>query len=106
MTEQDKIVVLEDNHRLREENDTLRKERDAARRERDLAIRLNGPPVTAAANRILVEQIRETIKERDAARVEVCEMTPRYEGRHDDTFEESKGVAVERGWDCFKEETQ
>lgn len=64
MTEQDKIVVLEDNHRLRAENDTLRRERDEARRE-------------------------------------VCEMTPRYEGRHDDTFEESRGVAVERGWDCF-----
>ena len=32
MTEQDKVVVLEDNHRLRTENDTLRKERDEARR--------------------------------------------------------------------------
>ena len=49
-----------------------------------------------------IEQLRE---ERDEARREVCEMTPRYEGRHDDTFEESKGVAVERGWDCYKEET-
>ena len=33
VTEQDKIVVLEDNHRLRAENDTLRRERDEARRE-------------------------------------------------------------------------
>ena len=32
MTEQDKIVVLQDNHRLRAENDTLRRERDEARR--------------------------------------------------------------------------
>ena len=32
MTEQDRIVVLEDNHRLRAENDTLRRERDEARR--------------------------------------------------------------------------
>ena len=32
MTEQDKIVVLQDNHRLRTENDTLRRERDEARR--------------------------------------------------------------------------
>ena len=32
MTEQDKIVVLQDNHRLRAENDTLRRERDKARR--------------------------------------------------------------------------
>ena len=31
MTEQDRIVVLEDNHRLRVENDQLRKERDEAR---------------------------------------------------------------------------
>ena len=33
MTEQDKIVLLQDNHRLRAENDTLRRERDEARRE-------------------------------------------------------------------------
>ena len=33
MTEQDRIVVLEDNHRLRAENDALRIERDEARRE-------------------------------------------------------------------------
>ena len=33
MTEQDKMVVLEDNHRLRTENDQLRKERDEARGE-------------------------------------------------------------------------
>lgn len=33
MTEQDKIVVLEDNHRLRVESDQLRQERDEARRE-------------------------------------------------------------------------
>ena len=32
MTEQDKIVVLQDNHRLRAENNTLRRERDEARR--------------------------------------------------------------------------
>jgi hypothetical protein len=32
MTKQDRIVVLEDNHRLRAENDTLRRERDEARR--------------------------------------------------------------------------
>ena len=32
MTEQDKIVVLEDNCRLRIENDRLRKERDEARK--------------------------------------------------------------------------
>ena len=32
MTEQDKIVVLEDNHRLRATVDTLRRERDEARR--------------------------------------------------------------------------
>lgn len=31
MTEQDRVVVLEDNHRLRKENDTLRRERDEAR---------------------------------------------------------------------------
>lgn len=39
MTEQDKIVVLQDNHRLRAENDTLRRERDEAIRERDEARR-------------------------------------------------------------------
>ena len=33
MTEQDRVVVLEDNHRLRAENDTLRRERDEARQE-------------------------------------------------------------------------
>ena len=32
MTEQDQIVLLEDNHRLRAENDTLRRERDEARK--------------------------------------------------------------------------
>ena len=37
MTEQDKIVVLQDNHRLRAENDTLCRERDEAIRERDEA---------------------------------------------------------------------
>ena len=47
-------------------------------------------------------ELKTALAERDAARVEVCEMTPRYEGRHDDTFDESRGVAVERGWDCFK----
>lgn len=36
MTEQDRIVVLEDNHRLRAENDTLRRERDEARRDLQL----------------------------------------------------------------------
>ena len=64
--------------------------------------------VTEALEELLstIEEQKAEIKrlrmERDAARVEVCEMTPRYEGRHDDTFEESRGVAVERGWDCFK----
>ena len=76
MTTQDQIVLLEDNLRLRVEIDQLRAE------------------------------LKTALAERDAARVEVCEMTPRYEGRHDDTFEESKGVAVERGWDCFKEESK
>ena len=52
------------------------------------------------------KEIQQLRKERDEARVEICEMTPRYEGRHDDTFEESRGVAVERGWDCYKKETQ
>ena len=67
--------------------------------------------VTEAVEELLaiIEEQKAEIKrlrmERDEARREVCEMTPRYEGRHDDTFEESRGVAVERGWDCFKEET-
>ena len=42
-------------------------------------------------------ELKTALAERDAARVEVCEMTPRYEGRH---------VAVERGWDCYKKETK
>ena len=64
--------------------------------------------VTEALEELLstIEEQKAEIKrlrmDRDAARREVCEMTPRYEGRHDDTFEESRGVAVERGWDCFK----
>ena len=48
-------------------------------------------------------EIKRLRMERDEARREVCEMTPRYEGRHDDTFEESRGVAVDRGWDCYKQ---
>lgn len=82
----------------------------AAMADRELAsdARKAHADVTEALEELLstIEEQKAEIKrlrmERDAARVEVCEMTPRYEGRHDDTFEESRGVAVERGWDCFK----
>ena len=37
MTEQDRIVVLEDNHRLRAENDTLRAKANAADAAKELA---------------------------------------------------------------------
>ncbi len=54
---------------------------------------------TAIAEAVnLRAEIERLRKERDKARREVCEMTPRYEGRF---YEEARGIAVERGWDCF-----
>jgi hypothetical protein len=58
---------------------------------------MNKSPVTEAANRILVEQIRQLIKERDEARREVCEIRMPCVGSQ-------KGYAKGREWDCFKEE--
>jgi hypothetical protein len=57
---------------------------------------MNESPVTKAANMILVEQIRQLIKERDEARREVLG------AMHPDL---RKGYANAREWDCIKEET-
>lgn len=57
---------------------------------------MNESPVTEAANMILVEQIRQLIKERDEARREVCELQAVEVNRL------SSAVRL-KGWICFEE---
>jgi hypothetical protein len=94
-------------------NAQLRKERDAARRERDLAILLNEIDeigrlrIENAWHSERDEAIRErdeARRERDYARREVCWI---FTERSDEpTLIKAQSVATDRGWDCFKEETQ
>lgn len=65
---------------------------------------MNESPVTQAANMILVEQIRQLIKERDEARREVCAWMNTDESGC--LKSGSAETAIERGWDCFKEITK
>jgi cell division protein FtsB len=76
MTTQDQIVLLEDNHHLRTEIDQLRAEREEAER---TILRLES-------------QYGVAVKDRDAARREVCYCHP-----------ESAQFAINRDWNCFKE---
>jgi hypothetical protein len=63
---------------------------------------MNKSPVTEAANAVLVEQIRQLIKERDEARRQVCDW---YNTDASGCVKSgSEETAIERGWDCFKEE--
>lgn len=60
---------------------------------------MNESPVTQAANMILVEQIRQLIKERDEARREWCRLWARTDGRN---LAPTQAARL-REWDCFKE---
>ena len=73
------MMINDDNQRLRIENDQLRKDFEFEIRERNAAIC----------------ERNAAIRERDEARREVCYC------QHD-----SAQFAINRGWDCFKEETQ
>ena len=115
MTEQDKIVLLEDNHRLRAELDQLRKdfefeirERNAAICERDAAIlerdeaRVDQRLIDELWDRRtemtdMNEQIKRLRKERDEARRWICQAG-------DMSLKFAKQLALLRGWDCFNDE--
>ena len=93
MTEQDKITVLEDNHRLRIENDQLRAERYEAER---TILRLESQYGVAVKDRDVARV------ERDEARREVCDCMNTDESGC--VKYGSEEAAISRGWDCFKEE--
>ena len=63
-------------------------------------------------NNLLTEECRELEKERDEARRELCRneaiirlQRHRVHRDNEDVVGLAKEIAVERGWDCFKEDT-
>jgi hypothetical protein len=64
---------------------------------------MNESPVTKAANMILVEQIRQLIKERDEARRERDEARREVCESEQYCVDRSREEATRRGWNCYEE---